>query len=75
MRPIVAGLSGYSAKFIVDNVPYATIFNSGDIDGCVAAIKKSEILEIKEKNIDTFVEKYSREKIMKKMAKHIISLI
>jgi len=74
-RPIVAGVSGYPAKFIVDNVPYATIFNSGDVDGCVDAIKKSESLEIKDKNIDTFVEKYSREKIMNKMAKHIFSLL
>ena len=74
-KPIVAGLSGYSAKFILDNVPHATIFNSGDIDGCVDAIKKAESLEIKDKNIDTFVEKYSREKIMKKMAKHIFSLL
>jgi len=74
-RPIVAGLGGYSAKFIVDNVPYATIFNSGDVDGCVDAIKKAESLEIKDKNIDIFVEKYSREKIMNKMAKHIFSLL
>ena len=74
-RPIVAGLGGYSAKFIVDNVPYATIFNSGDVDGCVDAIKKAEILEVKDKNIDIFVEKYSREKIMNKMAKHIFSLL
>ena len=74
-RPIVAGLGGYSAKFIVDNVPYATIFNSGDVDGCVDAIKKAESLEIKDKNINTFVEKYSREKIMNKMAKHIFSLL
>jgi len=40
-RSIVARLSGYFAKFLVDNVPYFTIFNSGDVDGCVDAIKKS----------------------------------
>ena len=74
-KPIVAGLSGYSAKFIVDNVPFASIFNSGDADGCVDAIKKAGSLEIKDKNIDIFVEKYSREKIMSKMAKHIFLLI
>ena len=74
-KPIVAGLSGYSAKFIADNVPYATIFNSGDVDGCVDAIKKAESLEIKDKNVDIFIGKYSREKIMNKMAKHIVSLL
>ena len=56
-------------------MPYVTIFNSGDVDGCVDAIKKAERLEIKDKNIDIFVEKYSREKIMNKMAKHIMSLL
>jgi glycosyltransferase involved in cell wall biosynthesis len=71
-KPIVAGLSGYSAKFILDNVPYATIFNSGDVDGCVDAIKKAETLEIKDKNSDIFIEKFSLEKIMNKMAKHIL---
>ena len=50
-RPIVAGLGGYSAKFIVYNVPYVTIFNSGDVDGCEDAIRKAESLEIKDKNI------------------------
>ena len=54
-------------------LPYATIFNSGDVDGCVDAIKKEKSLEIKDKDI--FVEKYSREKIMRKMAKHIFSLL
>ena len=74
-KPIVAGLSGYSAKFILDNVPYATIFNSGDVDGCVEAIKKAKTLEIKDKNIDIFIEKFSLEKIMDKMAKHIFLLL
>ena len=72
-KPIVAGLSGYSAKFILDNVPYATIFNSGDVEGCVDAIKKAETLEIKDKNSDIFIEKFSLEKIMNKMATHILS--
>ena len=72
-KPIVAGLSGYSAKFILDNVPYATIFNSGDVDGCVEAIKKAKTLEIKDKNIDIFIEKFSLEKIMDKMTTHILS--
>ena len=72
-KPIVAGLGGYSAKFILDNVPYATIFNSGDVDGCVEAIKNAKTLEIKDKNIDIFIEKFSLEKIMDKMTTHILS--
>jgi glycosyltransferase involved in cell wall biosynthesis len=74
-RPIVAGLSGYSAKFLKDNVSYANLFNSGDVDGCVDAIKKAESIKIEDHNIEIFVEKYSRDKIMRKMAKHIFSLL
>ena len=59
-RLIVVGLGGYSAKFIVDNVPYATIFNSEDVDGCVDAIKNGdntpipvdEIFEVARATID-----------------------
>jgi len=74
-KPIVAGLTGYSAKFMIDNVPYASIFDSGDIDGCVNAILKAENEDIKDKSIDIFVEKYSREKIMNSMAEHIFLLL
>jgi glycosyltransferase involved in cell wall biosynthesis len=74
-KPIVAGLSGYSAKFMLDNVPHASVFNSGDIDGCVGAIKSAESIDINGINTVFFVEKYSREKIMNKMAAHIISLL
>jgi len=74
-KPIVAGLTGYSAKFMIDNVPYASIFDSGDIDGCVNAILKAENVDIKDKSIDIFVEKYSRAKIMNSMAEHIFLLL
>ena len=33
-KPIVAGLSGYSAQFLRDNVPYASLFDPGDYKGC-----------------------------------------
>ena len=73
--PMVAGLSGYSAKFILENVTDAAVFDSGDVEGCVDAIKKVENVKIKNKKIDSFVKKYSREKIMNKMATHILSLL
>ena len=73
-KPIVAGLSGYSAQFMADNVPYAALFNPGDADGCINAIEKAENLDINSKNIDIFVKEYSREKIMDRMAKHILSI-
>ena len=75
MRPIVAGLSGYSAKFMLDNVPHAKIFNPGDLNGCSDAIKQAETLAIKRENVDAFVDEFSREKVMAKMANHIFSLL
>ena len=38
-------------------------------------INKAESLNIKSKDIDVFVETYSREKIMNRMAKHILAII
>jgi len=73
-RPIVAGLSGYSAQFIRDYVPYATLFGPGDVDGCVESIQSVEGLIVEGNTVDHFVKKYSRERIMDKMAEHILSI-
>jgi hypothetical protein len=74
-KPIVAGTSGYSAKFIKNNIPHAKIFSPSDVDGCMNAIKEAENLDIKSKYINTFIQEYSREKIMNRMAKHILSIL
>ncbi|AXE61731.1 glycosyltransferase family 4 protein [Candidatus Thioglobus sp. NP1] len=74
-KPIVAGLGGYSAQFMVDNVPNSIVFAPGDVEGCVDAIRKIEKLDIKSETTDVFVKKYSREKIMDRMAGHIFSVL
>ncbi len=74
-KPIVAGLSGYSAQFIKDNIPHAALFNPGDIDECIKSIKRAENLIIENDIIHTFVEKYSREQIMNRMVKNILSIV
>jgi len=74
-KPIVAGVSGYSAQFMVDNVPNSIVFAPGDVEGCVDAIRKIEKLDIKREATDVFVKKYSREKIMDRMAGHIFSVL
>jgi glycosyltransferase involved in cell wall biosynthesis len=73
-KPIVAGLSGYSAQFVEDNVEHGCLFNPGDIDGCVACVQNAATLVVNPSTVDRFVEKYSREKIMKRMADHILSI-
>ena len=74
-KPIVAGLRGYSAQFMADNVPNSIVFEPGDVEGCVDAIIKIEKLEVKNEVRDVFVKKYSREKIMNRMAEHIFSVL
>jgi hypothetical protein len=74
-KPIVAGLRGYSAQFMADNVPNSIVFEPGDVEGCVDAIRKIEKLDVKNEVRDVFVEKYSREKIMDRMAGHIFSVL
>ena len=74
-KPIVAGLSGYSAKFLNKNIPYATVFDPGNVDQCVNFIKKAESIKIDKDKIDMFIKEYAREKIMKKMATHILVLV
>ncbi|MDA7441071.1 glycosyltransferase family 4 protein [Candidatus Pseudothioglobus singularis] len=74
-RPIVAGLSGYSADFLKNNVPSAHLFNPGDYKGAVSSFKDILELEVSGDIISKFVKTYSRTVIMDKMANHLIELI
>jgi len=74
-KPIVAGLSGYSAKFMKDNLPYANIFNSGDIEGACLSILKVSTLSVPDNVIVDFIQHYSRESIMDKMAEHLLNIM
>ena len=73
-KPIVAGLGGYSAKFIEENVEHSCLFNPGDVDGCVECVQSAVTLYVKPSAVDRFVEKFSREQIMEKMADHVLSI-
>ena len=74
-KPIVAGLSGYSAKFMKDNLPYANIFNSGDIEGACSSILKVSTLSVPDNVIVDFIQHYSRESIMDKMAEQLLNIM
>jgi len=73
-KPIVAGLGGYSAKFIEENVEHSFLFNPGDVDGCVECVQSAVTLYVKPSAVDRFVEKFSREQIMENMADHVLSI-
>lgn len=66
--PIVAGIAGYSASFLYENVSGAKVFSPKDVDGAVSCIKN--ILESNIEMIDrsAFVKAFSRDGIMNKMS-------
>ncbi len=73
-KPIVAGLSGYSAKFMKDNLQYASVFNPGDVEGACSSIHEVSNLIIPDNIVTDFIEHYERKSIMDKMAKHILNI-
>ncbi len=70
-RPIVAGLSGYSAQFLRNHVPSACLFNPGDPAGAVSCIQGAAVSSASEAIISNFVKMYSRAE----MADHLINII
>ncbi len=69
-KPIWAGVAGYAAEFIKDNISNAVVFSPGNLD---EAVKSFEQLEISTQPRNGFVEKFNRYTIMKEMAQDVIS--
>lgn len=70
-KPILAGVSGYAAKFITDEVSNAEVFYPGDGIGALSALSK---LKFGHSDRSEFINNYTRTNIMKKMAQSIINL-
>lgn len=73
-RPILAGVAGYSAAFLRENLPDALVFPPQDVDGLVAAV---ESLPVNTKPIDrtAFLTRFSRHTISEAMAQGILGLV
>ena len=71
-KPVIAGVGGYAKKFIQENVKNAITFDSGDVKSLVEILQNHEPVQIERTD---FIEKFSREKIMKSMAENILSLV
>jgi hypothetical protein len=74
-KPIAAGLSGYSAQFMTANVSHSRLFNPGCVDGCVKCIRDVANISVDLKLVESFIEKYSRERIMFSLVDHILLLV
>ncbi len=67
-KPILAGVRGFSRKFIQDNVENCEVFEPSDLTDCIKAYSQLDLgLTVR----DDFKTKYTRSKIMSAMASDI----
>ena len=71
-KPIWAGVSGYAAQFLEEEVTNSSVFHPGDDE---AACRCFNALELVVKPRVEFINKFSREQIMAEMANDILSMI
>lgn len=71
-KPIWAGLSGFAAKFLHEHMTNTAIFHPCNVE---QAIESFESLELKTQPRKKFVEMFSRESIMQKMAIDILQTV
>ena len=72
-KPILAGVSGYSAQFIKDEINNSFVFKPCDFDALVNYLLNCE--EISNIDRSEFMEKFKRDKINEKMSASILSYL
>jgi glycosyltransferase involved in cell wall biosynthesis len=68
-KPILAGVSGYAAEFLNDEVENSAVFEPGDYQQAVQLLDSLDMTLTKR---DDFITKYSRVNIMSQMAKDLV---
>jgi len=71
-KPILAGVSGYPAKFLEEEVENCAVFDPGDVAGAIAALGE---LRLETRPRLAFVNKFRRSNISQSMAREICSLM
>jgi len=71
-KPVWAGVSGYAADFICENIGNAAVFAPCDVEAAVSAFDK---LKMSTGPRSDFVKNFSRVNIMSNMSKEILSLV
>ena len=71
-KPIWAGVAGYAARFINENLSNTAVFSPCDVAGAVSVF---ESLLIEDKPRQEFVNQFSRVAIMDEMAKDLVTLV
>lgn len=70
-KPILAGVGGYAAKFLREEVQGCEVFEPCDVTGALQAIQRLGLDNVERTD---FVKKYSRRNIMDDMAKEILEM-
>ncbi|TLG94139.1 glycosyltransferase family 4 protein [Pseudomonas edaphica] len=70
-KPIWAGISGYAASFVSEHIENAAVFAPCD---AAAGIQSFKTLNIMTRPRHAFVERFARGRIMREMAKDVLSL-
>ncbi|WP_088211954.1 glycosyltransferase family 4 protein [Shewanella sp. Shew256] len=71
-KPVWAGVAGYAADFLNEEVSNSSVFYPGNDE---EAYRAFDALELGVSPRTTFITKFSREQIMAEMAKDIVSLV
>jgi len=74
-KPIVAGLPGYSKRFVEENIPHAYLFNPGDTQGCIDALERAKGSVVNQKHIEEFKQKSSRRKLSDSLSEIILECV
>ena len=70
-KPILAGVSGYSAEFLNTYVKNSAVFEPCNVNQAVNSLK---LLDLRHTDRNSFIQEFSRSKIMNEMAVSILSV-
>lgn len=70
-KPVWAGVSGFAAEFIRSEIPNAAVFRPCDVHGAVRSLGD---LVLEDAPRTTFIEKYSRAAVSRRLAEDVLSL-
>jgi len=71
-KPIIAGVGGYAAQFVENNIPNHILFKPTDVEDFVNQMKG---YQLKFEPRDEFIKNFSRKSIDKKLAASIVGLL
>lgn len=71
-KPIWGGVAGYAAEFMSKEVRNIGLFSPGDVAGAEAALERLSPIPVSR---DEFVQRYSRQSIMREMAQDVLALM